>query len=126
MSSKKLKVKEALSQFSDIGKHEIVTVFSSEGKILASEYAVGFLADGVPERMEKLGISTNDIVKAMNFGELEQMLVEGEKRKLLIHRDSDHGFFVALGGRKNLSVGLARITMKDVMNKLRSILKEKE
>jgi predicted regulator of Ras-like GTPase activity (Roadblock/LC7/MglB family) len=97
-------------------------VVSSDGQLLASDNSIpGQNFDWVEEFLDLTRTMTS-ILEEANVSGLENSLLQGPKRKLVIRRNSRFGFFIIIIGRETMDVGLAGLIAKNISLELESAL----
>lgn len=125
MSSTETKIADVLDNFLNINGKEGVVVVSFDGQVIASKFYGESPPDKIEELIKDSATLAEDMVLSGGFGDFDQMLIEGEHKKIIIHRNTNEAnFFIALTGSEILNVGLARFVIEKAMHELEKVLKE--
>jgi len=95
---------------------------SADGKLLASDKSIPLQNIDWAEGFLDLMRSMTSVLDETNLGGLESGLLEGSKRKLVIHRNSKLGFFVIIVGRETMDDNQAGQAAANISLELESAL----
>lgn len=126
MTSKNIAIENILEKFSDIIGKEGVALISSEGLVIASKFDAEHHAHRLEEKIAVVATAANDMAIKEGFSDFDQVQFESKNRKILIQKNQRAGFFIILAGKETMNIGLAKLTLKEVMQELEEVFKIEE
>lgn len=110
---------------SEVKDREAVVVFSAEGQVIASDFGPAGQKTDWLEDVYALATAMVSLFHDSSVSGLERGLVEGSKKKLVVHRNQQLGYFVVIIGPETMNVGLAGFTAKNISSAVESSLRTK-
>jgi len=110
---------------SEVKDREAVVVLSAEGQVIASDFdPTGQKPDWL-EEVHALATTMTSLFQDSSVSGLDRALVEGSKKKLVVHRNQRLGYFVVIIGPETMNIGLAGFTAKNISSAIESSLRPK-
>jgi predicted regulator of Ras-like GTPase activity (Roadblock/LC7/MglB family) len=104
----------------EVNDREAAVVLAAEGLVLASDIdSIGREPDWL-EDVLALAQTMSSLLDDSTASGLDRGLVEGSKRKLVIHRSPKLGCFVVIIGRETMDIGLAGLAAKKIASEMES------
>ncbi|MFQ6089093.1 MAG: hypothetical protein ACE5K0_09365 [Candidatus Methanofastidiosia archaeon] len=112
----------ALNKLLSISESEGASILSSDGYIIGLKFKNKFIHSKLAEFLSEFIITAISIISKADFGNPEQILIQGTERKILIHKAQKKNFYAILFGTSKMNTGLASTTMKKMIPFIEKII----
>lgn len=90
-------------------------IVSRDGTIVASRIEKKYAPDKIAALSSQVTSQLTEICKSLNFGDLDNMILEGDNGKLGLIKAERGGFFILLIGTSDMNIGMARISLQEAI-----------
>lgn len=112
-----------LNELLSISRSEGALILSSEGNVVGSKFSKDFIKSKLILDFKNLLEAMLNITLKVNFGNPEQLFVQGTKRKIFIYNVSEESkFYVILFGISDMNTGLANIAIEKTIPSIEKVI----
>jgi len=110
---------------SEVKDKEAVVVLSAEGRVIASDFNLSGRTTDWLEEVYELATTMASLFQDSSVSGLDRALIEGSRKKLVVHRNQRRGDFVVIIGRETMNIGLAGLIAKNISSAVEATLEPK-
>ena len=122
MAGKNSQIETILDKISDVQETIGIFVISSDGSLISAKILDDSEGDKVKSKLIEFTTTANEVVSNLGFSDLDQILIDGKSKIIIVQRNQKQDFFLSLVGKEAMNVGLARVIMKSIMQELESVI----
>lgn len=115
-------INSILDELLSISESEGALILSSDGSIIGSKLKNDFIKSKLVKYFSELMATVISITSKVNFGEPEQIFVQGTERKIFVHEVKEKNVYVILLGTSDMNTGFASIAIEKIIPTLKRIV----
>ncbi len=123
MATKQEVIEKILAELTKIEGSEGAALIGRDGMLIASRFDKKYAEDKMAALVSQAVNTANKVIKEGQFGNPDNMLIEGTAGKMAIISSPNGSVFIALIGKPEMTLGMARLSLDEAMDELLDILK---
>ncbi len=116
MAGKQEVFDKILERLDDIQGALGCAIVSRDGTIVASRIDKKYSPDKIAALSSQVVTQLTEICNSLNFGDLDNMILEGDNGKLGLIKAEKGGFFIFLIGNTEMNIGMARMSLQEAVD----------